>query len=179
MKTKKITLGFLVALSLSLLVISCKKDNLGGTGGIIIPPATTNGSIVDYGVLTADIRHMNVTLTDVSLTIDGMTPGSNMGTSQVVLDMFTNADGVIMDGTYSLASTNDVTPFTFKNGIVYIANADTNNTDSFGITSGNITLVRDGTNYQISIEGSLSNGNPVLGTFAGSLSYTDNEQPSY
>ena len=174
MKTQKIGLLFLMALLL--LIVSCKKELSvpTGTSNSISPSDQTVGSILDLGVIDANVHHMIVTLNDVSLSITGE-PVLNAGveSSKISIDLLTNSDGIISDGTYAFSNSSDYAPFTFHSAAIMMPNQETNSPQAYNLNGGSINISRDGISYTITLQGSLESGNNFQGTFGGALSYGD------
>jgi hypothetical protein len=173
MKTLKITLVFLMALPF--LFVSCKKELSGPTvtSNSITPTDQTAGAIVDLGVINADVHHMIVSLNDVSLTLTGQPVATGVESSKINIDLYANADGIIPDGTYTFSSDNNYAPFTFKSATILMPTGESNNTQSFSLNGGSISLTRSGISYSISMDGSLETGNNFQGNFNGALAYSD------
>jgi hypothetical protein len=178
MKTQKFFFSLLIALSSSLVMISCGKDTLSDSNGIYVStpaPVQASGDIVDLGLVEGDLRHMHVSLSDVSVTVIGTLNGNPIESSQFVFQLFTASDGIITDGTYTYSGSGEQTPFTFTAAALSIPNKDSNNFDLFDINGGTLTLTRMDTFYEITIEGSLSSGETFSSSFKGSLNYMDAE----
>ena len=102
-----------------------------------------------------------------------LTYGSPVESSQLKIDLLTQSDGIISDGTYLFSDTTTVSPFTFKTASVMMPNTDSGIYDAFDLSGGSVTVARTGTSYNITLDGTLSNGNAIQGTFSGVLSYSD------
>jgi hypothetical protein len=172
MKTMKVLLNVLMILSFSIVTISCRKEVMSGSMVNTTIP-TTIGSIVDLGAISGDVHTMSVSLPDVSLTMSDLYNGDTNVKSKLVIDLLSNSDGIISDGAYAFSESTDVTPFTFKKAQVYVPNIATGGTDIVEMNSGTITVTRTGILYTISVDGMLSNGNPIQVSFAGDLTYSD------
>jgi hypothetical protein len=175
MKTRKNYLILLMVLSVVLIFASCKKE-LGGaavTNSYIGPAVQTAGAIVDIGAVDSTVHHMIVTLNDVSVSMYGQPMGTTVESSKVEIDLYTNSDAFVQDGTYYYSGSTEAAPFTFKSASIMMPNSDTNYIDSYVLSGGAITLSRTGTAYAISFDGNLENGNSFQGSFNGDLSYVD------
>lgn len=153
-----------------------------GTVGTPTPTGQTTGAIMDLGVVNADagVRQMNVTLTDVSISISGSTDGNPVQSSQVTMNVYTDQDGLLTDGTYNYSdgSTSIYTPFTFTTASLYMPSADQSNMLAYDLVSGSVSVVHSGTSYDITFDGTLSNGNTIVATYNGNVSYMDST-PTY
>jgi hypothetical protein len=175
MKTQKICLLFLMALSL--LIVSCKKEATVPTyaSNTIAPADQAAGAILDLGVIDADVHHMIVSLNDVSLTLSGepLSISGAVESSKIDIDLFSNADGLIPDGTYTYSSDGNNAPFTFHSATIMMPDPNSDSLQSYSIKGGSIVLTRSGISYSIALDGLLDTGNNLKGTFSGNLNYAD------
>lgn len=175
MKTSKFAFYVFVAFSLTFLFESCGKEDLTETK---VTPDTPNavlpsGGIVDLGIVNGDIHHMSMSLSKVVLTSSGVTGGNPVDNSQINVELFSNADGIMSNATYSFSDSKDYSPMTFKTGTILISTRDASSFNSYVLNSGTIALVKNGENYYITLDGTLSNGDSIHGSFNGMLSYMD------
>jgi hypothetical protein len=178
MKTQKFFFSLLIAFSSSIVMISCGKDTLSDSNvSYYSVPASVqaSGDIVDLGATDGNLRHMYVSLSDVSVAVSGTLNGNPIESSQFIFQLFSTSDGIIPDGTYNFSGSGEKAPYTFTAAALSMPNKDSNNFDSFEVNGGTLTLNRMGTFYEITIEGSLSSGEAFSSSFKGSLNYTDAE----
>lgn len=180
MKTK-FSSGILVLFATATLVLaSCKKDTIAPSTSGVLPSYPTDqaslGNIVDYGLLTPDVRVMKTELTAQDYTLTG-TDGAVSGSgSQVAAAFYVNADGSIPTGEYLFSDTPEKSPFTFDSGAVlgmHSNNPDGMQTDQ--IVGGKITVQQNGNSYQIAVEVNLASGMVFNGTYNGRLDYADSK----
>lgn len=176
MKTTNFSIDLLIVATIALNLVSCANKDLSGTK-VSTGTDQPAGAIVDLGVINGDLHQMTVSLSNVSISMSTLKVGEPLSSSLVNLNLFTNSNGMIKDGTYTFSNANNYLPFTFKSGSVYMHNATTNNYDAFDMNDGSIYLIRDGTTYHITLSGTISNGNSVQGSFHGILSYSDTSIP--
>ena len=160
-------------ISAAILLITCTKENsIPGTG---TPTGIQEiaGSIVDQGVITGEVRHMSLTLTGVSVIVNGSEDNPEQTSSNITIELFTNTDGIINDGVYHFSDAENPEPFTFKSGSVYMGLGDSEEAGYFILHSGTISVRRDGPSYQISLDGTLATGHSINGSFEGQLHYRD------
>lgn len=178
MKTQKFVFCVLMAFSSSIIMISCGKDTLSDSNVSsysVATPVQASGDIVDLGVVEGDLHHMYVSLSDVSVAVNGTLNGNPIESSQFIFQLFSTSDGIIPDGTYTFSGSGERAPYTFTAAALSMPNKDSNNFDSFEISSGTLTLNRMDTFYEINLEGSLSSGEAFSSSFKGSLNYKDAE----
>lgn len=171
MKTTSTFLNYLMVAALTITLVSCGSKDFS----VVKDPNLSDqqaGTIVDLGVINGDLHQMSVTLTNVTTSINNLKVATLMR-CHVYIHLFTNTNGVINDGTYTYSNSGNYSPFTFKTGSVYVPKAEANSFDAFDMADGSISVSRDGTTYHITLNGTLSDGNNVSGTFHGILSYSD------
>lgn len=176
MKTNKFVFELLMILFFSIFAVSCGKEVMSGSNAKSYDynqSLLSAGAIVDLGAVDGEVRKMNVSLTEVSLSKPEMSVGYQMESSLFKLDILTPSDGVIKEGIYEFSEANSLAPFTFTTASVYIPNSSSGYFDSFDLVSGTVAVDRVGTTYEFTIDGVLSNGNPIQGNFSGILSYAD------
>ena len=175
MKTQKNYLVLLMFLSLTLTFASCKKslDTPPVINTNVVSGDQTTGSIMDFGLIDTTLHHMIVTLNDVSVSMYGQPMGATTASSKVEIDLYTNSDAYVQDGTYSFSGSNELTPFVFKSATITMPNPDTYSNDTFVLAGGAISLTRTKTSYAITFDGTMENGNSLQGSFNGELSYMD------
>ena len=179
MKTQKFVMIFLTTLTISIFSVSCAKDRLNDAAVNYSDPSAsipTTGAIVDKGLVADNVRRVLVSLNNVSVSLTSATDGSNASNSSVSLEMYTNSDGIIPDGTYNFSNSTDYAPFTFASAKVSVMKTDNNTVQDFDVVGGAITLTSSYGTYTISISGQLSNGNSVDGNYNGTMSYMDDIQ---
>jgi hypothetical protein len=172
MKTKKYLAGLLMIFSFSVIMVSCGKEDLTGTGNVT--SAGVSGGIMDLGVVEGNVRGMHVSLTNVQVSLADNSNKSALET-QNGLNIFlqTESDGIIKDGVYYFSGTNNTSPFIFRRAQVSMKNQVTGNADTFDVAGGSVVVARTGTYYTINMTGTLLNGSAVRAAFGGLLSYSD------
>ncbi len=156
---------------------SCTKEKMSGTNGItdsLQSSGQSAGGIVDMGVVNGDLHHMSVSLSEVMpISYTGLKKASPTTNSRINFEIFSRSDGIINDGTYYFSSITDHSPFTFKSGNLYMPTLDNTILNTYEVSGGTITVVRNGGSYSINIESEISNGGSFTGYFNGPLSYMD------
>jgi hypothetical protein len=166
------TLRFAMVLSLALFSASCIKDTLKPQKSVPVT-ASTDGGIVDLGEITAGVHHYSISLSNVTLSNGGKSASAL--TSAASIELYTNTDGIINDGTYAFSASGEAAPFTFRSGTFYATPQSPGSFNAFMINDGSVTVKRDGISYAITINGTDSTGNSFTGNFSGTLSYQDAE----
>lgn len=169
-------IGLLVLFSFSVMIVSCGNDDLAGTGeksDKSVSTTETTGGIMDLGAVEGNVHGMQVSLSYVSISINDVPNGNAAVTNRLNIYLYSESDGIIKDGTYHFSGTKNVSSFIFKTALVYMQNKETGRSDAFEVSGGTIVVARSGTYYTFNMKGTLSNGNAILASFAGSLSYSD------
>ena len=165
MRTTKIGLVSFMVISVAILILSCTKDKMVTKSPDLTPVAA--GAIIDMGPVSGEVHHMSVSLTGVALAMPGST-GDNPVISTANIDLFSGTDGIIQNGTYTFSDTGDMAPFTFKSATLY-----TPDQSGLVLSSGTITVARNGTSYAFTLDGTVTSGDAISGNFDGMLLYSD------
>lgn len=177
MKTPKFAFYLLMAFFITFFLDSCGKEDLTLTKVTPDIPTSLNASvgIVDLGIVYGDIHHLSMSLSKVKVVLvsSDVSGGIPVDNSQINVELFSNADGIMSNATYTFSDSKDYAPLTFKTGTILIPTMDANSFNSFVLNNGTITQVKNGENYSITLDGTLSNGDSIHGSFNGSLSYMD------
>lgn len=173
MKTITTALRSTALIFVAILLIHCTKEKeITGTD-ISTNTQAISGAIVDHGVVTGEIRHMNVSLTGVYTLLNGSADNPEQTSSNITLELYTDTDGIISEGIYVFSESPNPEPFTFKTGTVFMSTSETEYVSGYLLNGGAISVVRDGTSYKISLEGTLVSGHTINSSFDGHLSYKD------
>ncbi len=166
------SLKFATVLTLAIISSSCIKDTLSPKSSVPVT-AATGGGITDLGEISAGVHHYSISLSAVQVAMTNISPDQTES-STAVIDLYTDTDGIINDGTYHFSDSGNISPFTFKSGALYLTPQDNNNYNALSVSDGTISVQRNGsTSYLITITGVASSGEPFTGTFSGTLSYQD------
>jgi len=170
-----------VIAALSLALFSCSKDS-------IYPPANSSGnyqsvqqtgavgSIYDLGFASSGSKIMYSTLVLQQYSVDSPETETSGGNASLALSFYSNSDGVIPEGTYTLASNTEQAPFTFDFTSLSTPTGQMSSTNgSPEIVSGTITISRNESNYTFSASLSFNTGNTFTGFSSGTMQYFDSE----
>lgn len=166
--------AFILAISMVILSVSCTERNLDLKTNSGIPPMS--GGIVDMGVVSGDVHHMSLSLSGVEFNTAGKSATIPPVTGSVHIELFTDTDGIINNGTYKYSAAGDNSPFTFRSGALYFSPV-TKNFNAFAVNGGSMTVVRTGISYYITLDVTVSSGDAFTGHFDGNLSYMDTTVP--
>jgi len=166
------TLKFAFVIALAIISVSCIKDTLEPKKSVPVV-ASTDGGIVDLGEITSGVRQYSISLSNVTLSSGGKSASTL--TTAASIELYTNTDGIINDGTYAYSATGEAAPFTFKSGTIYATPQTMGSFNAFMVNGGSVSVLRSGITYTITINGIDSTGNTFTGNFNGTLSYKDAE----
>lgn len=170
MKTLLKSTVFTAVFFMILSSISCSDQNFDSKTNSGIPPMS--GGIVDMGVVNGDVHHMTLSLSGVEISAADKAASIPPVTSSVYIELYTNTDGIINNGTYRYSAFGDNAPFTFQSGAVYLSPV-TENFNAFAVNGGTVTVVRTGISYYITLDVTVTSGDSFVGHFTGNLSYMD------
>lgn len=180
MKTKFSSGILLLLASATIVLASCSKETFTPSASGVLPSYPTDqastGNIVDYGLLTPDVRVMKTQINAQDFTLVG-SDGAVSGTgSQISAAFYVNTDGSIPTGEYLFSDSPEKSPFTFDSGAVL----GMNTSDPYGvqtdqIVGGKITVQQNGNNYQFAVQVNLASGMAFDGTYNGRLDYADSK----
>ena len=139
MKNKFFTLNALIVTTLAFSIFSCGNKELSGTQDTALSDLQS-GAIIDLGVVSGDLHQMSVTLTNASIMMDGLKSAA-LARSLVYINLFTNSNGILNEGTYTYSNSDNYSTFTFKSGLIYMPNAVSNNYDQFAMNTGIMSII--------------------------------------
>lgn len=158
MKTLKTSLCLLVMLTV--FAVGCKKDNNDG-------PGASGNNKYSYQGKDEKIANSNYSVISVAGTNTLSLILNGTETSQWVQLFFYKTGETIPEGNFTFKENADPTfnPATnFAGGNVNLGIADAHE-----LTGGNLTVVKDGDNYKITVDAKTSRG-PITGSYTGSIS---------
>jgi hypothetical protein len=172
---------------LSAIMIGCSKD--GDDGGDIVTPGGTgnentdvtfnlkSGMLENFGLYGTGGRYeLDLTLVTESLVLPDDETGNVTGQGRAIyFYMISSNKNYLDNGTYTLSTTADYPLNTFFLG-EYTLDLNANSSDVTNwieITSGTVTVLRNGDTYNISINCKNAKGKTVTGTYIGTLKYFD------
>lgn len=169
-KTSKIAIAILLAIFSA----SCIKDTLTPRQSVPVV-AATDGGILDLGEISAGVHHYSISLS--SVTVAMANSADTPMTTAANIELCSNTDGIINDGTYHYSESGEISPFVFKSGSIYATPATPDSYGAFMVKSGSVSVLRKGITYEITINGEGTTGEKFTGSSSGTLSYKDVELP--
>lgn len=170
MKTTNKFTAFPAVLILFIISISCSDQTFDPKTNSGIPEMS--GGIVDMGIVSGDVHQMSLSLSAVEITPANKAAAIPPVTSSVHIELYTNTDGIINNGSYTYSTSVDIRPFTFQSGAIYFSPVS-DNFNAYIITGGTLAVVRTGISYYITLDVKVANGDSYTGHFTGNLSYMD------
>ena len=153
------------------------NNNTGDDNILVVGAAEYNmssGVLVDYGNTWGECGDVNIDLSFASpgINLSNCEDESGSNGQYVYFEMWTSEMGHLDDGTYTLGTSDCSGDITYS---FYELNydADSDNWTGVDIANMSVTVVRNGSNYQISWMGEDVNGTAVTGSYEGSLVYCD------
>ena len=173
----------LLILTFSLVACSGGDDDNNGSNSSSqsdILSVAGNDYELDGGRLQNFGPGLNAVNIDLDLYSAGITPQceangwSGLG-HDIYFEMWTSQEGFLDSGTYQINEDYSVFNITYAD---YALNVDLgvddwDEVDWVSIASGTVNVERSGNNYTISWDTIDTNGNVVVGSYSGSLSYCD------
>jgi|WetSurMetagenome_2_1015567.scaffolds.fasta_scaffold525443_1 hypothetical protein len=178
-----------VIAALSIAFFSCSKDSLtvpaatsGNPAGT--PDASSLGTINDLGFTSSGTKVMytSFVIQDYTVqgsqdyTVQGSESTSGGGGAVLVLSFYSTDDGVVPDGTYTLATPGTQEPFTFDFTSLSapLDPASTSNVD-LQVLSGTVVVTRNDYGYTFSTSLILTTGSTFNGYSSGKMQYIDSD----
>jgi hypothetical protein len=179
MKTNLSQKVVLVIAVLSITVFSCRKDALTPAPVVnnqVTNPASTLqvGTITDQGLMNPDAIGMLTSMVMQDFTVAGPDNEVKGEKADFAVNLYSNQDGLITEGTYTFSNSGSKAPFTFDNVNLY-ASLPPQSVDKvlLDVVGGTIDVSRLGSNYVVSLKLDLASGDSFTGSFNGKLLYND------
>jgi hypothetical protein len=170
-----------VIAALSIAFFSCSKDSLtvpaatsGNPAGT--PEAGSLGTINDLGFTSSGTKIMYTSFVIQDYTVQGSESTSGGGSAVLVLSFYSTDDGVVPDGTYTLATPGTQEPFTFDFTSLSapLDPASTSKVD-LQVLSGTVVVTRNDYGYTFSTSLILTTGSTFNGYSSGKMQYIDSD----
>ena len=170
-----------VIAAVSITLFSCSKNSLNvpaGTSGNSgnTPAAPTVGTINDLGFSSSGTKIMYASFVIQDYTLESGDNISSGGEASLVLSFYSNDDGVIPAGTYTLDTTGKQEPFTFDfTSLNSPLDPSTTSNADIQAVAGTVTVSRNDSGYTFSASLVFNSGNTLTGYSSGKMLYTDTE----
>jgi hypothetical protein len=179
MKAVVNSIKFILAASVSAILISCTKNNGYYSVGTQ-PNATAEtpviGAILDSGMVNPGIRKMLLNLSSLPYELYGSDNQVTYVTASTNFKLYANSDGTVPAGDYTFAAQGQNSPFTFNSGNLIVQDSTNANASlSYKIVNGKITIGRNGSGYMVSLNINLSTGLTASEVYTGNLTYDDSK----
>lgn len=173
------SINFLLAASVSALLVSCTKSNgFYSVGAQANSPAQTPviGAIIDSGMVNIGIRKMQLNLSSLPFELYGADNQVTYVSASTNFGLFVNSDGTIPAGDYTYSATDQNSAFTFKSGNLMVQDStNANASQSYKIVSGKINISQNGSAFIVTLNINLSTGLTANQIYTGNLTYEDSK----
>lgn len=170
---KNVSLFLIVALALGIFFSGCKKDSETSKNQMTyngVEYGLSQGILVSYGDGDGTYGYELVLLSS-GFTIHGNDSISGTGDG-IAFSLYSNGNNNLDVGeyTYDNSSSEDAFTFDFADA-VFNWNIDTEEGDDVEATGGKLNVISSGSEYELSMELTVSGGKTITGNYKGSLTY--------
>jgi hypothetical protein len=176
---------FVAVLLLSIIIAGCKKDeDKAGKSNFIYNGTEfklSQGFLINYGKYSADEGYnIDLSLLSSDFTIHqsngAIDSVSGIGDA-IIFEIYTSLPNKLDVKDYVYDATESGADGTFDLGIVYMDyNASTNNGTQYVITGGKVSVISNGSEYEITFNCTTSNGKTLTGNYKGALKYYNDDK---
>lgn len=174
MKTVHIFKLTLMMVLPSIVFMSCSKIDSGPVNSTNNSKASFyNGTIIDKGFL-AGVRQMQVVLSNQNNNFYNANGSASLADTIVSVVFYSDPDNLVPTGLYNYSDSPGNGPFTFGDASLYLQNADySGSLPIASIKSGSVNVSYVDSQYDITFDCILSNGEMFRKEFHGGMSYLD------
>jgi len=170
----------LIVAFVSLAIISCNKDDDGGSSSSnSMKLGAKNyqlkaGVLENYGEFETGVYNFDVTLVDSEIAnVDGEILPTEETFNGIYFELFTSNSNNLDEGVYQFSTSGNANTFEFA-GIIVNGSLDEEEEATFyEISSGSFEVLDNGNSYKFEFEGKTTDGQDFSGSYKGSLAKND------